>query len=114
DQMDDFAWAVGEVNAFRLVGGERNLPGPGKRPVSTMTPTIVFRGDRPVLCVGASGGSRIVTATQQVAMSVLFDGLDLGWAVARARIHHQASPDSVGVEAFAPLPPEAVEYLEAL
>lgn len=114
DEMDDFARAVGEVNAFRLVGGERNLPGPGKRPVSTMTPTIVFRDGKPVLCVGASGGSRIVTATQQVAMGVLFDGLDVGWAVKRARIHHQASPDVLGVESFSPLPPEAVEYLEAL
>jgi gamma-glutamyltranspeptidase / glutathione hydrolase len=114
DEMDDFARAVGEVNAFRLIGGERNLPGPGKRPVSTMTPTIVLEGDAPVLCVGASGGSRIVTATEQVAMNVLFDGLDLGWAVSRARIHHQGSPDSIGVETFAPLPPEAVRYLETL
>jgi gamma-glutamyltranspeptidase/glutathione hydrolase len=62
DEMDEFASGVGEANAFGLVGGARNLPGPWKRPVSTMSPTIVLAGQSPVLCVGASGGSRIVTA----------------------------------------------------
>lgn len=114
DEMDDFARRVGEANAFRLIGGARNLPGPGKRPVSTMTPTIVFLEGEPILCVGASGGSRIVTATQQVAMGVLFDGLNLDWAMARARIHHQANPNTLGIETSAHIPNEAITYLEQL
>lgn len=93
DEMDDFAREVGKDNAFGLIGGAPNLPAPGKRPVSTMSPTIVFKGDRPVLCVGASGGSRIVTAAQQVAMGVLLDGLHPNLAIRAPRIHHQATPD---------------------
>lgn len=114
DEMDDFARKVGEANAFRLIGGARNLPGPGKRPVSTMSPTIVFLEDQPILCIGASGGSRIVTATQQVAMGVLFEGLNLDWAMARGRIHHQANPNTLGIESRAHIPNEAITYLEQL
>lgn len=99
DQMDDFAREVGQPNAFGLVGGAPNLPGPGRRPVSSMSPTLLFEGDEPVLCVGGAGGSRIITATQQVALfSVLF-GDRPGQALARARVHHQGSPESLFVEA---------------
>ena len=90
DEMDDFASGIGKANAFGLVGGARNLPGPWKRPVSTMSPTIVLENGKPALCVGASGGSRIVTATQQVAMDVLLHGMSAGDAVAAPRVHHQA------------------------
>ena len=103
DEMDDFASGIGKVNAFGLVGGARNLPGPWKRPVSTMSPTIVLRNGKPVLCVGASGGSRIVTATQQVAMNVLLHGMDAPEAVAAPRIHHQGTPEALRVESIAPL-----------
>jgi gamma-glutamyltranspeptidase/glutathione hydrolase len=99
DEMDDFARAVGQPNACGLVGGAPNLPGPGRRPVSSMSPTIVFAGDEPILCVGGAGGSRIITATQQVALfSVLF-GDRPGQALARPRVHHQGSPDALFVEA---------------
>lgn len=103
DEMDDFARGVGESNAFGLVGGASNLPGPRKRPVSTMSPTIVFKDGRPVLCVGASGGSRIVTATQQVAMNVLLFGMTAGEAVDAPRIHHQGFPEKLRVETIVPL-----------
>jgi gamma-glutamyltranspeptidase/glutathione hydrolase len=103
DEMDDFASNVGETNAFGLVGGARNLPGPWKRPVSTMSPTIVFEDGKPDLCIGASGGSRIVTATEQVALDVLVFGMDVGPAVAAPRIHHQGIPRSLRVETLAPL-----------
>jgi gamma-glutamyltranspeptidase/glutathione hydrolase len=103
DEMDDFASGIGIANAFGLIGGARNLPGPWKRPVSTMSPTIVFQDGKPVLCVGASGGSRIVTATQQVAMNILLYGMDAGDAVAAPRIHHQGVPDALRVETVAPL-----------
>jgi len=114
DEMDDFSRGGGKANAFGLVGGDRNLPGPWKRPVSTMSPTIVLRGGEPALCVGASGGSRIVTATQQVAMNVLLHGMTAGEAVAAPRIHHQGIPGTLRVETVAPLPPELQDALVAL
>ncbi len=113
DEMDDFARGVGEPNAFGLIGGASNLPGPRKRPVSTMSPTIVFKDGKPVLCVGASGGSRIVTATQQVAMNVLFFGMDAGHAVDAPRIHHQGFPNKLRVETKAPLDEALQEALRA-
>jgi len=114
DEMDDFSRGGGKANAFGLVGGDRNLPGPWKRPVSTMSPTIVLQGGEPALCVGASGGSRIVTATQQVAMNVLLHGMTAGEAVAAPRIHHQGIPDTLRVERVAPLPSELQDALVAL
>lgn len=113
DEMDDFASAVGEANAFGLPGGEANLPGPGKRPVSTMSPTIVIGAQGPELCIGAAGGSRIVTATQQVAWHSVVRGLPLGEAASHPRIHHQGSPDRLRVEQKSPLPAETIEQLKA-
>ncbi|UCF48562.1 MAG: gamma-glutamyltransferase [Myxococcales bacterium] len=113
DEMDDFASGIGKANAFGLVGGARNLPGPWKRPVSTMSPTIVLEKGKPALCVGASGGSRIVTATQQVAMNVLLHGMNAGEAVAAPRIHHQGIPDALRVEKVAPLDPALQDALRA-
>ncbi len=102
DEMDDFASEVGDANAFGLVGGEPNLPGSNKRPLSSMTPTIVFKGDKPVLCVGGSGGSRIITATEQVALYVLKDGMHPQVATAAPRVHHQGQPDEVAARALTP------------
>jgi gamma-glutamyltranspeptidase/glutathione hydrolase len=96
DEMDDFAREVGKENAFGLLGGAPNLPAPHKRPVSSMAPTIVLSGDAPVLCVGASGGSRIPTAIEQVALYVLKDGMHPAAAAAAPRVHHQGEPDQVG------------------
>jgi gamma-glutamyltranspeptidase/glutathione hydrolase len=98
DEMDDFAREVGQPNAFGLVGGAPNLPGPGRRPLSSMSPTIVFDGDAPVLCVGAAGGSRIITATQQVALFSLLFGDSPGEALARRRVHHQGIPRTLSYE----------------
>jgi gamma-glutamyltranspeptidase/glutathione hydrolase len=95
NEMDDFAREVGEDNAFGLIGGAPNLPGPKKRPVSSMSPTLVFEGDKPILCVGGSGGSRIPTAVEQVALYILQDGLHPTAAAAAPRLHHQSDPDRV-------------------
>ena len=103
DEMDDFARGVGVVNAFGLVGGAPNLPAPGKRPVSTMSPTIVFDDEGPVLCLGAAGGSRIVTATQQVAMNQLLFQMEPHEALEAPRIHHQAVPNELRTEEVAPM-----------
>ena len=113
DEMDDFASGVGKANAFGLVGGARNLPGPWKRPVSTMSPTIVLQDGKPALCVGASGGSRIVTATQQVAMNILVHGMNASEAVSAPRIHHQGVPDALRVETVAPLDSALQDALRA-
>ncbi|MFT5357818.1 MAG: gamma-glutamyltranspeptidase/glutathione hydrolase, partial [Polyangiales bacterium] len=111
DEMDDFAREVGEMNAFGLVGGAPNLPGPGKRPISSMSPTIIFRGDRPVLCLGAAGGSRIITATQQVAMNHIVRGMNAADAISAPRIHHQGRPGELRSETFAPLPADVLQSL---
>jgi gamma-glutamyltranspeptidase/glutathione hydrolase len=113
DEMDDFASAVGEANAFGLPGGAPNLPGPGHRPVSTMSPTIVLDGDGPVLCIGASGGSRIVTATEQVAWHTLVRGLDPYDALNHPRVHHQGYPNTLRIEETNPQPEAVVEGLRA-
>lgn len=99
DEMDDFAREVGEPNAFGLVGGAPNLPGPGRRPVSSMSPTIVTQDGLPVLCVGGAGGSRIITATQQVALFSLLFGDTPDEAMTRRRIHHQGIPRTLNYEA---------------
>ena len=78
-----------------------------------MSPTIVFTDAKPALCVGASGGSRIVTATEQVATNVLLFGMDVAEAVAAPRIHHQGIPESLRVEEVAPLNPSLRDALEA-
>lgn len=98
DEMDDFAREVGEPNAFGLVGGAPNLPGPGRRPVSSMSPTIVFRGEDPILCLGAAGGSRIITAVEQVALFSILFGDTPSEALARRRVHHQGVPAELFVE----------------
>lgn len=103
DEMDDFAREVGAANAFGLPGGAANLPGPGHRPVSTMSPTMVLDASgAPILCLGGSGGSRIVTAVEQVMLFTLFVDANVGDAVARARVHHQGSPDTLVTERALP------------
>ncbi len=111
DEMDDFASAVGEANAFGLPGGEANLPGPGRRPVSTMSPTIVLDDHGAVLCIGAAGGSRIVTASEQVAWHTLVRGLDPEDALLEPRVHHQGSPNVLLTETSNPMPDGVLEAL---
>ncbi len=98
DEMDDFAREIGEGNGFGLVGGAPNLPGPGHRPVSTMSPTIAFANGLPVFCVGGSGGSRIVTAVEQVLVFALLLGDTPAEAVDRGRVHHQGMPATLSTE----------------
>jgi gamma-glutamyltranspeptidase/glutathione hydrolase len=98
NELDDFTAAPGASNAFGLVGFEANLPGPGKRPLSSMSPTIVLKDGRPVLVTGTPGGSRIISAVLQVVVNVLDYGMDVAQAVAAPRLHHQWLPDEVRVE----------------
>ncbi len=103
NEMDDFLTRVGEANAFGLTQSRRNLPAPGKRPLSSMSPTIVLDGDGRVIAVaGASGGPRIITATAHALLNSLHFGMAAGDAVAAPRWHHQWAPDTLFVEAGMP------------
>jgi gamma-glutamyltranspeptidase/glutathione hydrolase len=98
NELDDFTAAPGASNAFGLVGFEANLPGPGKRPLSSMSPTIVLKDGKPVLVTGSPGGSRIISAVLQVIVNVLDYRMDVAAAVAAPRLHHQWLPDDVRIE----------------
>ena len=99
DEMDDFDRAPGSANAFGLVGRGPNAVAPGKTPLSSMTPALVFdRDGRLMLVVGAAGGARIPTAVAQVVVHVIDDGMRLDEALAAPRLHHQHTPDVVMVE----------------
>jgi gamma-glutamyltranspeptidase/glutathione hydrolase len=98
NELDDFTAAPGASNAFGLVGFEANLPGPGKRPLSSMSPTIVLKDGKPVLVTGSPGGSRIISTVLQVIVNVLDYGMDVAAAVAAPRLHHQWLPDEARIE----------------
>jgi len=109
NELDDFTAAPGASNAFGLVGFEANLPGPGKRPLSSMSPTIVLKDGKPVLVTGSPGGSRIISAVLQIVVNMLDYKMDVAAAVAAPRMHHQWMPDVVRVERGFP-----AETLDAL
>lgn len=102
DQMDDFASRPGTPNGFGLIQSEKNAVQPGKRPLSSMSPTIVLKDGKALLAVGGSGGPTIITGTLQVLLNVLDFRLELGDAVARSRIHHQWLPNQLWVESDLP------------
>ncbi len=109
--LDDFAAKPGAPNAFGLTGGAANAPGPGKRPLSSMTPTIVLKDGAPVFVTGAPGGSRIITSVLQVLVNAIDFKKPIAEAVAAPRVHHQWLPDEVVVERT--LPAETVRALVA-
>ena len=98
NQMDDFSIAPGQPNAFGLVGGQNNAIAPGKRPLSSMSPTFVLKDGKPVMTVGAAGGPKIITQAVWAIVNHLDLGMSIGDTVARPRIHHQWSPDQLLVE----------------
>jgi gamma-glutamyltranspeptidase/glutathione hydrolase len=102
NEMDDFAALPGEANAFGLIQSARNAPEPGKRPLSSMSPTIVLKDGKPMLLLGASGGPRIITSVLDVMINVLDYGMDLPEAVEALRPHHQWQPDNVYFDAEIP------------
>lgn len=95
NEMDDFTAEPGRPNLYGLVQGEANAIAPGKRPLSSMSPTIVFREGRPVLVLGGSGGPRIITSVLHVLLNVLERGMSLEQAISAVRTHHQWLPDEV-------------------
>ena len=103
NEMDDFAIQPGVPNAFNLIGGEANAVAPGKRPLSSMSPTIVLRDGQPILAVGAAGGPTIISQTLLAIINTVDFGLSVREAIASARFHHQWKPDELKIErAIAP------------
>ncbi len=101
NEMDDFTTKVGVPNLFGLVQGNANAIAPGKRPLSSMAPTIVLREGKPVMVVGSPGGSRIITINAQAIMNMLDFRMQPQEAVDAPRIHHQWLPNTVYAEPFA-------------
>ena len=98
NQMDDFSVKPGFPNMYGLIGGEANSVGPGKRMLSSMTPTIVEKGGKLLLVLGSPGGSTIPTTVFQVVVNVLDFGMNIGQAVDAGRFHHQWLPDWINYE----------------
>jgi gamma-glutamyltranspeptidase/glutathione hydrolase len=113
DEMDDFTAKPGVPNMFGLVQGKANAVAPGKRPLSSMTPSLVLKDGKPVLVVGTPGGSRIITTVLEVIVNVIDHGMTLQEAVDAPRIHHQWWPDTVAAEPFA-LSADTVKALTAM
>jgi gamma-glutamyltranspeptidase/glutathione hydrolase len=101
DEMDDFTAKPGTANLFGLVQGKANAIAPGKRPLSSMTPTLVLKDGEPVLVVGTPGGARIITTVLEIIVNVIDHGMTLQEAVDAPRLHHQWLPDTLAAEPFA-------------
>lgn len=112
NEMDDFAAKPGVPNAYGLIGGDANAVAPRKRPLSSMSPTIVFRDGEPWLATGSPGGSRIITTVLQIIMNVVDHEMNIAAATSAARIHHQWLPDELRVETG--LSPDTIRLLEEL
>jgi gamma-glutamyltranspeptidase/glutathione hydrolase len=98
DEMDDFTSKPGAPNSFGLIQGEINAIAPGKRPLSSMTPTIVTRDGQFVMALGGPGGARIITSVLQVLLNVVDFGMNVQDAVDAPRVHHQWQPDTLVLE----------------
>ncbi len=110
DEMDDFTIKPGVPNLFGLVQGKTNVIAPGKRPLSSMSPTIVTKNGKTIMVLGSPGGSRIITIVVNTLMNVIDHGMNIQEAVDAPRIHHQWLPDQITVEPFA-LSPDTVRIL---
>jgi gamma-glutamyltranspeptidase/glutathione hydrolase len=111
NELDDFAAKPDSPNAYGLLGAQANEPGPGKRALSSMTPTIVLKAGKPFLITGSPGGSRIITTVLQIVVDVIDRRMDIASAVSTPRIHNQWMPDQVYAEPG--LAPELVAALQA-
>jgi gamma-glutamyltranspeptidase/glutathione hydrolase len=112
NELDDFSAKPGVPNAYGLIGGDANAVGPNKRPLSSMSPTIVLREGRPFLVTGSPGGSRIITTVLQIIMNVIDHGMNIAEATYAPRIHHQWLPDELRIEEG--LSPDTVRLLEQM
>ena len=112
NEMGDFAARPGQANLFGLVQGERNSIEGGKRPLSSMSPTIVLKDGKPWLATGTPGGGRIITTVAQTLLNAIVFDMNVATAGMSARIHHQWLPDKILAEQG--ISPDTVRLLEAL
>jgi gamma-glutamyltranspeptidase/glutathione hydrolase len=112
DEMDDFAAKQGVPNLYGLLQGPANAIGPGKRPLSAMTPTVVLKDGKLFLVLGSPGGARIITTVANILMGVVDYGMNIQEAVNAPRFHNQWMPDVVNVEQW--FSPDAVKLLEQI
>ena len=110
DEMDDFTVKPGVPNLFGLVQGKTNAIAPGKRPLSSMSPTIVTKDGKTFMVLGSPGGSRIITIAVEIILNVVDHGMNIQEAVNAPRIHHQWLPDQISAEPFA-LSPDTARIL---
>ena len=110
NEMDDFSAKPGAPNAYGLLGGEKNAIEPGKRMLSSMTPTIVLKDGQPYLATGTPGGSRIITTVFQQLTNIMDFDLNLAEAVMAPRMHHQWWPDELRLESG--LSPDTIQKLK--
>ena len=110
NEMGDFSAKPGSANAYGLIGGEANAVEAGKRPLSSMTPTIVFKDSKPYIVTGSPGGSRIITTVMQIILNVIDHDMNIAEASHAPRIHHQWFPDIVFHEKY--FSPETKKALE--
>ena len=113
NEMDDFTIKLGVPNMYGLVQGSANAIAPGKRPLSSMSPTIITKDGKPVMVLGTPGGSRIITAVLHTVINVIDYGMNVQEAVDATRFHQQWLPDVTNVEPFA-LSPDTRRLLEAM
>ncbi len=98
NEMDDFSAKPGVANAYGLIGGDANAVAPGKRPLSSMMPTMVLKDGKPVLVTGSPGGARIITTVLQTVVNTIDYGMNPAEAAATPRFHHQWTPDELRIE----------------
>ena len=113
NEMDDFTSKIGVPNLYGLVQGEANKIEPGKRPLSSMSPTIVTKDGKPVMVVGTPGGSRIITAVTHTILNVIDYGMNVQEAVDAPRFHQQWLPDVTQVDTFG-ISPDTRKILESM
>ena len=112
NEMDDFSSKPGVPNGFGLIGGEANSIQPTKRPLSSMTPTMIFKDGKPFVVIGSPGGSRIITTVLQVLINVMDHKMNIADAIHAPRVHHQWLPDRLELEPG--FSPDTIEILTLL
>ncbi|MEP2706607.1 MAG: gamma-glutamyltransferase [Roseibium sp.] len=111
NELDDFSAKPGSANAYGLIGGVANAVEGGKRPLSSMSPTLVFKDGDLSMVTGSPGGSRIITTTLQIILNVVDHKMNIAEATAAPRVHHQWFPDEIRIEEG--LSPDTIDLLEA-
>jgi gamma-glutamyltranspeptidase/glutathione hydrolase len=112
NELDDFAAKPGAANVYGLLGGDANAPGPMKRPLSSMSPTLVFKDGKLLMATGSPGGSRIISVVLQIILDVIDHGLNVAEAENAPRAHDQLWPDELRIERG--ISPDTIRLLEAM